>query len=304
MADLSQLPRDYYVKAMAFTRNTFQDVYPSIDPAQPELSLAGEVAIITGASRGIGAKGMVPSFIKAGVRGLALLATNKEKLDAIKEEARAVNPNIEIVAVALDICNVGEVEAAFSEIKRKFQSARVLVNCAGMCSGDGPDIMDADPELWWRNFEVNGKGAFLLTRSFLRLQGDKDSHATIVNVSSWQGFYVVPPMSGYFISKFIGDSLMTYIAEQHKNVNAVAVYPGLVETDMLREPFRSLFSLDTAELVGGVAVWLCQEKARFLSGRFIAANWSVDDLLEKKEEILKNDLLKVKLSGQFGMDSV
>jgi NAD(P)-dependent dehydrogenase (short-subunit alcohol dehydrogenase family) len=150
--------------------------------------------------------------------------------------------------------------------------------------------------------EVNGKGSFLLTRAFLRLLPSKETPASIVNLSSWQAFYVVPSMSGYFISKFIIDQLMTYVATEHANVTAVALHPGLVLTDMLREPFRSLFSLDSAELVGGTVVWLCQEKAKFMSGRFIAANWSVDDLVERKEEIMKDDLLKLRLGGQFGID--
>jgi hypothetical protein len=55
MADLSKLPKDFYVTSMQFTKNAHQDAYPAIDPSIPEHSLAGKVAVITGASRGIGA---------------------------------------------------------------------------------------------------------------------------------------------------------------------------------------------------------------------------------------------------------
>lgn len=55
MANLSDLPKDFYVKSMQFTQNAHQDMYPAIDPSRPEHSLVGKVAIITGASRGIGA---------------------------------------------------------------------------------------------------------------------------------------------------------------------------------------------------------------------------------------------------------
>ena len=82
------------------------------------------------------------------------------------------------------------------------------------------------------------------------------------------------------------------------------MHPGLVPTDMLREPFRSLFNLDSPELVGGTAVWLCQEKARFLSGRFVAANWNVGDLVARREEIVKGDLLKLGLKGGFGGEAL
>ena len=76
----------------------------------------------------------------------------------------------------------------------------------------------------------------------------------------------------------------------------------MVATDMLREPFRSLFNNDSAELVGGMAVWVCQEKARWLSGRFVSVNWDVEDLVRRREEIVKRDLLKVGLNAELGAE--
>ncbi|KAI4930889.1 uncharacterized protein J4E92_004723 [Alternaria infectoria] len=301
MADLSKLPKDFYVTSMQFTKNAHQDAYPAIDPSIPEHSLAGKVAVITGASRGIGAMAMVPAFVKAGVKGVALLASNAEKLAATEKSVRKANPNIETLTYALDISDTKGVEAAFEAIRQKFGHADVLVNAAGAMTGDGPKLHDTDPDQWWRNFEINGKGNYLLIRSFLRLLPSPDTPATIVNVSSWQAFFTVPPLGAYFMSKFILDALATYVAAEYPNVTAVSMHPGLVATDMLREPFRSLFNQDSPELVGGTAVWLCQEKAKFLSGRFIAANWDVEDLLSRKEEIVKDDLLKLTLKGDFGV---
>ncbi|KAI4700382.1 hypothetical protein J4E89_011024 [Alternaria sp. Ai002NY15] len=301
MADLSKLPKDFYVTSMQFTKNAHQDAYPAIDPSIPEHSLAGKVAVITGASRGIGAMAMVPAFVKAGVKGVALLASNAEKLAATEKSVKEANPNIETLTYALDISDTKGVEAAFEAIRQKFGHADVLVNAAGAMTGDGPKLHDTDPDQWWRNFEINGKGNYLLIRSFLRLLPSPDTPATIVNVSSWQAFFTVPPLGAYFMSKFILDALATYVAADYPNVTAVSMHPGLVATDMLREPFRSLFNQDSPELVGGTAIWLCQEKAKFLSGRFIAANWDVEDLLSRKEEIVKDDLLKLTLKGDFGV---
>ncbi|KAF7681087.1 hypothetical protein GT037_000063 [Alternaria burnsii] len=301
MADLSKLPKDFYVTSMQFTKNAHQDVYSAIDPSSPEHSLAGKVAVITGASRGIGAMAMVPAFVKAGVKGVVLLASNAEKLAATEKSVKASNPTIETLTYALDISDTKAVEAAFEAIRQKFGHADVLINAAGAMTGDGPKLHDTDPDQWWRNFEINGKGNYLLIRSFLRLLPSPDTPASIVNVSSWQAFFTVPPLGAYFMSKYILDALATYVAAEYPNVTAVSMHPGLVPTDMLREPFRSLFNQDSPELVGGTAVWLCQEKAKFLSGRFIAANWDVEDLLSRKEEIVKDDLLKLTLKGQFGV---
>ena len=56
---MESLPVDYFVTSMQFTKHVSREQYPSIDPKSPELSLAGKVVIITGASKGIGAKASV-----------------------------------------------------------------------------------------------------------------------------------------------------------------------------------------------------------------------------------------------------
>lgn len=53
---MAGLAKDYFVTSLQYTKKTFQDIYPAIDPASPSNSLAGKIAVITGASRGIGAR--------------------------------------------------------------------------------------------------------------------------------------------------------------------------------------------------------------------------------------------------------
>ena len=62
------------------------------------------------------------------------------------------------------------------------------------------------------------------------------------------------------------------------------------------------FALDTPELVGGIGVWLATDAARFLTGRFVSANWSVDDLMAMKEKISEGQDLKFMYHGRFGLD--
>lgn len=62
------------------------------------------------------------------------------------------------------------------------------------------------------------------------------------------------------------------------------------------------FAQDTPELVGGTCVWLATDAARFLSGRFVSANWSVDDLQKQKDRIVASSDLKLSYAGTFGLD--
>jgi hypothetical protein len=97
---------------------------------------------------------------------------------------------------------------------------------------------------------------------------------------------------------------MSYVAAEHPNVIATALHPGVVSTAMTKEYFRR-FALDTPQLVGGVGVWLSGWEGvdrGFLSGRFVSANWDVEDLVGRREEIVGRDLLKVGLNAELGAD--
>jgi len=95
---------------------------------------------------------MVPAFIKAGVKGIVLLASNAEKLAATEKKVKEINPSIETLTYPLDISDSKAVETAFTKIKEKFGHADVLINAAGAMTGDGPKLHDTDPDEWWRNF--------------------------------------------------------------------------------------------------------------------------------------------------------
>lgn len=71
---------------------------------------------------------------------------------------------------------------------------------------------------------------------------------------------------------------------------------------MITKDRHKRFALDSPELVGGTGVWLATNAAMFLSGRFISANWSVDELVQKKHTILAGNDLKIGYEGKFGLD--
>jgi NAD(P)-dependent dehydrogenase (short-subunit alcohol dehydrogenase family) len=120
-----------------------------------------------------------------------------------------------------------------------------------------------------------------------------------VNLTSALALTAMPIASSYGLSKLVVIQLQAYIAAEHPNITAVALHPGIVKTDMTHPIFEP-FALDTPALIGGVGVWLSTEQAAFLSGKYIESNWSVEDLVAKKDEIVSKGLLSIILKGEFG----
>jgi len=109
-------------------------------------------------------------------------------------------------------------------------------------------------------------------------------------------------LSAYGLSKLVVAQFQEYVSAENPSVLAFAIHPGVVATDMLKDAFAP-FAKDTPELVGGLATWLAGWKGpdrSFLGGRYITANWDVEDLVERKDEIVKENLLKTNLTGKFG----
>lgn len=214
-------------------------------------------------------------------------------------EAKKINPNVQILAVGVDVTNRKSVDDVFDKIKSRFGHADILVDNAGVnFEGEGSLVGDQDPDAWWSNFEVNTKGTFLMSRAFIKSLPEKEAPATIISLTTsaaWQSF---AHLSGYAISKLGGLSLTQHIAAGYPNITAVNLHPGLVDTDMLMDQFRR-FTQQSPALVGGLAVWLSHPHAAFLSGRTIGSHWDVDGLTARKDEIVSKNLLQVNLTGDF-----
>ncbi|KAK9238792.1 hypothetical protein V1525DRAFT_418237 [Lipomyces kononenkoae] len=304
---MEQIPDDYYVTSNSFTKTVYRDVYPSVDPTSPALSQAGKIVVITGASRGIGK--YVPikipgvllaiAFAKAHAKGIVISARDTASLKGTVEEVRKVNTQVEVLPVALEITDEESVKNLFKHVKNKFATVDVLVSNAGVFSGEGLHIRTAPSSAWWRDFEVNVKGTMLVTKYFLQLLGT-EKKGSVITITSAGGLSVFPiGISNYSIAKLANLQLSTYTAAENPNVTAVAFHPGIVMTDMVSESFKP-FAKDTPQLAGGVVVWLATDAASFMNGRYMSTNWSVDEIVEKKDEILSKDLLKITLRGDFG----
>jgi NAD(P)-dependent dehydrogenase (short-subunit alcohol dehydrogenase family) len=141
-----------------------------------------------------------------------------------------------------------------------------------------------------------------MTQSFLKQLPTPETPAKIVTLTTGMAFEVFPAASAYGISKLVVLELMAYVAVENPNVFAVALHPGIIDTEMMKDVFKP-FALDTPELVGGIGVWLAGWEGadrNFLNGRFVSANWDVEDLVARGDEIQKEGLLKMDLKGELG----
>ena len=137
-----------------------------------------------------------------------------------------------------------------------------------------------------------------MTQGFLNLVGSSKS-ATIVNVSSCASIGTHPGVSSYALSKMLLAPLQSYVAAENSNIMAVTLDPGFADTDMLPDTYKHIYQT-SFELIGAAAVWLTTEEASFMNGRFLNVNWDVEELLERKEEIVKENKLVFGFVGKLG----
>lgn len=174
-----------------------------------------------------------------------------------------------------------------------------MVNNAGSM-GIWKLLGDSDPATWWDVLDVNLKGPYLVTQAFLPLLL-KGQQKTIVNIGSIGAHITRPSASAYQISKFALLRLSQFTAVEYAShgVISITLNPGAVATEMVVSnlPLDSHHKLvDTPELGGDTIAWLTQDRQEWLSGRYLSANWDMEEIFSRKEEIISGDKLKVKLS--------
>ena len=157
--------------------------------------------------------------------------------------------------------------------------------------------MDVDE--FMKAFELNVRGPLNIAQAYLRANRDisPDVPRTLINISSGAAHLpYVPRAAAYSISKLAGTRVTDWIHHSNPSWNVFNMQPGVVPTDLARSAGRKAF--DSPELSAGLAVWLAANPAaRALNGRFLWANWDVEEVLQRKKEIEEKDLLTISLRG-------
>jgi NAD(P)-dependent dehydrogenase (short-subunit alcohol dehydrogenase family) len=297
---MSQTPNQALLNnGVNFVPTLHNDTYPFISPLN--LNLSGRAVFITGASKGIG-RSTALAFARAGASNIIIAA--RSALSELSSELTAAasaagHPEPQILTLTLDVSDEDGVAAAASAVTERVGRLDILVNNAGASDPFIP-LIESNPKEWWRTYEVNVKGPYLTLHALLPLMGRTvDGLKTVLNVSSI-GAHVLSEGSAYQTGKLAILRLTEFVAQEEKEKGfiAISIHPGGVATDLamnLPEYLRPNL-VDKPELAGDSIVWLTGERKEWLSGRYVSCNWDMQELLAKQDEIVKGDLLKVRMA--------
>jgi len=242
------------------------------------MSLKGKVAIVTGGSRGIG-RAIALKLAQHGADIVINDVVDVEKMQNAVEEIRSLGVKCE--PLKADVSNEEEVKTMVSTVIEKFGGIDILINNAGI-TRDGLLVKMKESD-WQFVMDVNLKGVFLCTKAVIRSMMSKRS-GCIVNISSVVGITGNPGQSNYSASKagIIGFTKSVAKEVGSKNVRVNAVAPGFIDTDMtesLPEAVKAKFMENIplgrygqSEEVAEVVAFLCEERARYVTGQTITVD--------------------------------
>lgn len=234
-----------------------------ISTGQPQ-TLAGQVAIITGASRGIGRA--AASALAAAGAAVALAARDTDALATNVGEIVAAGGRA--LAVTTDVADEASVAQLFTRAEEAFGPVTTLVNAAGAVANK--PFAEMDLATWDAVLDTNLRGTFLCCRAAFRTM-QAHGGGVIVNFSSLSGVPKVekfPGLSAYVVSKFgvAGLSEILAVEGRPQNIRVIAVSPGAVDTEMLRQAAPHLKAGMTPEQMARILVFLVGPDAAPLTG--------------------------------------
>ncbi|TWJ03595.1 3-oxoacyl-[acyl-carrier protein] reductase [Mucilaginibacter frigoritolerans] len=188
--------------------------------------LKNKVAVVTGASKGIGAA-IAKHFAAAGAKVVVNYASSKEGADKV---VKAITDNGGIaIAVQADVSNEADVNRLFDETKKAFGGLDILVNNA-VAQGYAP-IEQISVAAFHQSFNVNVLGPILTIQAALKLFGDKGGN--IINISSGASKYPLPGASLYSATKAALDAFTIALSKElgAKNIRINSILPGATETE-------------------------------------------------------------------------
>ncbi|MDZ8238259.1 MAG: SDR family NAD(P)-dependent oxidoreductase [Nostoc sp. ChiQUE01a] len=228
------------------------------------MEIQGKVALITGASRGIG-RAIALELAEQGIKRLILVARDQKKLVELGNKIEAMG--VETAIVALDLTQLIEVNVTIAQLWRNYGPIDLLVNCAGVAY-QSSFLQSKLPKVQ-EELSVNLLGMYNLTSLIARRMASQ-RQGTIVNVSSLMGKIAAPTMATYSATKFailgFTQALRRELAQY--NIRVIALLPSLTDTDMVRDLklFRWVIPMTPQQVAQALVTGMQNDSAEILVG--------------------------------------
>jgi 3-oxoacyl-[acyl-carrier protein] reductase len=243
--------------------------------------LKNKVAVVTGASKGIGAS-IAKQFAAAGAKVVVNYASSKEGADKVVKEI--TDNGGRAIAVHADVSNEADVTRLFEETEKAFGTLDILVNNA-VHQGYAP-IEQVSAESFHQSFNVNVLGPILTIKASLKLFGNKGGN--IINISSGASKMPLPAASLYSATKAALDAITISLSKElgAQNVRVNSILPGATETEgaasagvTAGSEYEKMFIANTPlgrrgqpEDIAKAAVFLASDDAAWITGEQISVS--------------------------------
>jgi len=249
-----------------------------------ELNFEGKIALITGASSGLGAR-FAKVLAQAGAQ-VVLASRRIERLKELRAEIEAGGGAAHVVA--LDVTDYGSIKSAIAHAETEAGPIDILVNNSGVSTTQR--LVDVTPEDYAYVMDTNQRGAFFVAqeaakRMIARAKGDPKKQHRIINIASVAGLRVLPQIGIYCMSKAAVVHMTKSMAVEwgRYGINVNAICPGYIKTEINESHFESeqgntLINMLPRKRLGqpedldGLLLLLASEESRFINGAIVAAD--------------------------------
>ena len=248
------------------------------------VDLNGKVALVTGASSGLGAR-FAKILAEAGAQ-VVLAARRVDRLKELRAEIESSGGAAHLVA--LDVTDYASIKSAIAHAETEAGPIDILINNSGVSSTQR--LVDVTPEDYRQVMDTNLQGAFFVAqeaakRMILRAKGDPTRQHRIINIASVAGLRVLSQIGVYCMSKAGVVHMTKAMALEwgRHGINVNAICPGYIETEINREYFQSeggqkLIDMLPRKRIGhpedldGLLLLLSADESRFINGAIITAD--------------------------------
>lgn len=238
-----------------------------------------ELAVITGASRGIGKK-IALELAEQGADVVITYCNNEESCNEVVKEAQKFGHRA--VAIKCDVSQEKDVLKLFKQVKQEFGRLDILVNNAGITQDGFIGMMST--EKWDKVIQTNLNGCFYCCRQAVKMMMNLKNGGSIVNIASTSGVSGQEGQVNYSASKGAIISLTKSLAKEAAkyNIRVNAVAPGFIETDMVKAtgmdlvnqylPHIALGRIGQPEEVAKVVAFFASSSASYVTGKSLTVD--------------------------------